>query len=352
MLSVIKLDEREKWDSIVKGFKNYDVYYLANYTKAFKVHGDGEPTLFYYEDGNIKAINVVMKRDVADDQKFIGKILPNTFYDLTTPYGYGGFLVEGNIAENSLKALDYEYSSFCEKEGIISEFVRFHPVLNNNEHAKNFYNVTNLGKTITLPLTSSDEIWNNLSTNKKRWVKKNVEVGVKIYWGRNPELFKQFKQMYDKTMEKNNAKDYYYFNEDFYKSVLHDMSYNSLIFYAVYEEQKVAMVLVIYGENNIHHHLSASVQEFQHLAPTNLLMYEVACWGSENGFNSFHMGGGVGSNEDTLYKFKQGFNKKSNTNFSIGKKIFNVEKYKQLIEIRKMEEGFDESTLFFPLYRM
>jgi Pyruvate/2-oxoacid:ferredoxin oxidoreductase gamma subunit len=36
------------------------VYYLSGYSKAFQLHGDGEPTLFYYEDSNIKAVNVVM----------------------------------------------------------------------------------------------------------------------------------------------------------------------------------------------------------------------------------------------------------------------------------------------------
>ena len=50
MLEIINIDESEKWDSIVKSFSNYDVYYMSGYTKAFKLHGDGEPTLIYYHD--------------------------------------------------------------------------------------------------------------------------------------------------------------------------------------------------------------------------------------------------------------------------------------------------------------
>lgn len=352
MLSIITLNESDKWNEIVKSFKQVDAYYLGHYTNAFKLNGDGEPHLFYFEDLNIRAINVVMKRDIEQDTHFKGKIPPNTFYDLSTPYGYGGFLIEGNITEASLDALNVEYQSFCQKEGIISEFVRFHPVLNNDHHVDRMYDITKRGKTITMSLTSQGHIWANLNSNKKRWIKKAIQSGVEIYWGRNPELFDQFMTMYSKTMDKNDARDYYYFNRDFFKSILHDMKLNAMIFYAVYEEKNIGMVLVLHCNGQLHHHFSASNSDYKHLAVTNLLMYEIACWGSVNGYKTFHLGGGVGSKEDALYRFKEGFNKNSNTIFSIGKKVFNEKIYKELIEIRKFETSFNESNTFFPLYRI
>ena len=352
MISIVTLEEIEKWNHIVKSFKNYDIYYLSNYVKAFKIHGDGEPLLFFYEDENMSAINIAMKRDLATDKRFATEIPPHTFYDLATPYGYGGFLIEGNPTEHSLQALDEKYNSICNKEGIISEIVRFHPVLNNSENVKQLYDVCKLGKTITLTLSSKEEIWKNLNTNKKRWIKKASKSGVEVYWGRSQELFNEFRSMYNETMKKNNAKDYYYFTEEFYQSLFHDMKDHSLIFYALYEGKTIGMVLAIYENGQIHHHLSASDMEFKDLGPTNLLMYEIACWGNENGFKTFHLGGGVGSREDSLYEFKKGFNKNSNTTFSIGKKIFNEEKYNYLMEIRRKEGILDESASFFPLYRV
>lgn len=352
LLTVITIDEIDKWNSIVKGFENYDVYYLAQFTKAFKAIGDGEPTLFYYEDNNIIAMNVAMKRDIESDFNFKGKIPPNAYFDLSTPYGYGGFLIQGNVTKESLMSLNEEYSFICRREGIISEFVRFHPVLNNAEDLNLIYDIMKLGNTITMPLTSQNEIWNNLSTNKKRWIKKEKQVGIEIYWGRDPWLFDKFKKMYYDTMEKNNARDYYYFDQKFFNSVLKDLLYHSIIFYAVYEEKIISMVLVLHCNGQIHHHLSASDQDYQYLASTNLIMYEIANWGCENGYKTFHLGGGVGSKEDNLSRFKSGFNKKSNTIFSIGKKIFNNKRYKELIEIRERERDFAESELFFPLYRI
>lgn len=339
------------WSNIIKKFKKYDVYYLPEYTKAFQIHGDGEPLLFFYEGAEIKAINVVMKRDIAFDEKFEGEIPSNTYFDITTPYGYGGFIIEGEVTKESLELLDEEYSSFCREKGIISEFVRFHPVLNNCEKLKDIYAISQLGKTVTIELSSPEQIWNNLIAKNRNVIRKAKKSGVEVFWGRNPELIEKFIELYNATMDKDNAKDYYYFKKDFYESVLKDLKYNSMIFYALHNGNVIAMSMVMFSNNQMHYHLSASDKEYQHLAPTNLLLYEVACWGAENGYKSFHLGGGLGSKEDSLYKFKKAFNRDSETNFSIGRKIFSTETYNKLIEIRNKENDFSFNNLFFPTYR-
>ena len=70
MLNVYSLEETEKWDEVVHSFAQSDVYYLSGYVKAFALHGDGEPMLFYYENDSVRGINVVMKRDIASDERF------------------------------------------------------------------------------------------------------------------------------------------------------------------------------------------------------------------------------------------------------------------------------------------
>lgn len=323
MLSVISISEVEKWNKIVKSFKCFDVYYLSGYVKAFQIHGDGEPTLFYYEDSKIRAINVVMKRDIKSDKNFTNRLLQGSYFDIATPYGYGGFLIEGNIQEGSLKCLNDEYTSLCRSQGIISEFVRFHPVLNNSKNLDGIYDISKLGRTITMNLNTKEEIWNNLTSKNRNHIRNAIRSGVQIYWGRNSKLFNQFMDLYNTTMDKDNAKDYYYFKKDFYKSILYDLGYNSLIFYAVFEEKVIAMSIILFSNQQMHYHLSASDMEYRHFAPTNLLLYEAACWGCENGYKTFHLGGGLGSKEDSLFEFKKAFNKNSNTYFYVGRKIFN-----------------------------
>lgn len=351
MLEVINIDESDKWDSMVKSFRNYDAYYLSGYTKAFKLHGDGEPKLIYYHDEEIRAINVVMIRDIAEDKRFKDKIETKSLFDITTPYGYGGFIIEGNPNDNNLKEFNKEYSNYCRSKNIISEFVRFHPVLKNSKFNNEIYDVIDLGKTITVDLVSKEQIWNDLSSKNRNVIRKAIKSGVEIYWGRSSELINEFIPLYNATMNKDNATDYYYFNKEFYKSVLDDLRYNSLIFYALYNQKVISMSMILFGNESMHYHLSASDRVYQNLAATNLLLYEAACWGCENGYKSFHLGGGLASKEDSLFKFKKAFNKNSETYFSIGKKIFDQEKYDELIEIRLQENEFDIDTTFFPKYR-
>jgi len=123
MISVIKINEGIKWDTIVKSFKNYDVNYMSGYARAFQLHGEGESMLVYYDDGETRAMNVVMKRDIATDSVFKGKLPLDTYFDLSTPYGYGGFWIEGK----GIQAVNDAYDEYCRKMGYVSEFVRFHP---------------------------------------------------------------------------------------------------------------------------------------------------------------------------------------------------------------------------------
>ena len=73
-LEVYTLEQSEQWDAIVRSFNEHDVYWLSGYVRAFEIHGDGKPLLFYYNSGDTRGINVVMKRDIAFDAHFKGKI--------------------------------------------------------------------------------------------------------------------------------------------------------------------------------------------------------------------------------------------------------------------------------------
>lgn len=351
MLSVISIDESNKWNEVVRSFGDYDVYYLNEYTKAFKIHGDGEPILFYYEVKDTRAMNVVMRREVESDRNFREKIPKGTHFDLITPYGYGGFLIEGDKSVNNIKLLNSEYGDYCINNGIISEFVRFHPLLENYKNLDEIYDILTLGKTVSIALKSTEQIWNDFTSKNRNMIRKAKKSGVEIYCGLNSEIFDEFIRLYNATMDKDNAKDYYYFKKDFYDSILKDLRGNALIFYAVFEKKIISMSIILFANQHVHYHLSASEREYLHLAPTNLLLYEVACWGCENGFKTFHLGGGLGSNEDSLYKFKKAFNRNSDNTFAIGRKIFDYEKYNNLIEIRKQDYNFKDNKLFFPRYR-
>ena len=100
------------------------------------------------------------------------------------------------------------------------------------------------------------------------------------------------------------------------------------------------------ANGRLNYHLSGSRRAYQHLAPTNLLLCEAANAGSAHGCRTFHLGGGVGSGEDSLFKFKRAFYKGELNHFYIGRKILNQAAYDALLQIRgSVDSGF------FPAYR-
>ncbi len=343
MIQVFTLAESKQWDEIVKSFKQHDVYWLSGYVKAFQLHGDGEPLLIYYSDDVVKGINVVMKRDISKDSHFRGLLPPNEYFDFATPYGYGGWLTEG---ENTEKLFS-EYEKWCCDNGIISEFVRFHPVADNQGFSEGAYEVIALGQTVAMKLDSPDVIWANIISKNRNMIRKAEKSGIEIHMGDSKELYEKFPEIYNQTMDRDNATDYYYFKSDFYESIRQDLGDNSKIFYAVKDGEIIAVSIIIYENGYLNYHLSGSLAEYRNLAPSNLLLYKAALWGNEIGCKSFHLGGGVGSGEDNLFKFKRAFYRGDDLcRFYIGKKIFIKEKYDELVNMRENVEGN-----FFPKYR-
>ncbi|MBQ4438528.1 GNAT family N-acetyltransferase [bacterium] len=342
-LTVYTLDQSEHWDNVVRSFREYDVYWLSGYIKAFKIHGDGEPLLFFYDGGTTRGINVVMKRDVANDIHFIGKLPEGHYFDFATPYGYGGWIIEGeNTAE-----LFSAYENWIEKNGVISEFVRFHPMVKNHENCAKYYDVIKLGEVVHMDLSSPEGIWNNIISKNRNMIRKAVKNGIRIYNGRFPEIYEKFRSIYNGTMDKDNAEEYYYFKPDFYASVLDDLPQNAQVFWAEKDSQVIAASIMIGANGYLNYHLSGSLREFSSLAPGNLILYTAALWGCANGYRTFYLGGGVGSGEDSLFKFKRAFYKGDLNHFYIGKKIFDQEKYDELLRLRS---DVDNKT-FFPQYR-
>ena len=342
MISIYNIDQSKTWDNIVMGFTHYDVYFLSGYVKAFMRHGDGDPQLLYYEADGLRAIYVYMKRITTIEG----------YYDSVTPYGYGGVLFEGDTSEENLQAFWKAYVEKMKETGIVDNFVRYHPVLANAIPMKAISTVIDLGKTVAFDLASPEVIWQNITSKNRNVIRKAEKNGIEIHHGKDLKLFQDFKRIYNATMEKDHAEQYYFFEDAFYESIHRDMYDNYEMFYAVKDGQIIAMSIMLFANNQMHYHLSGSMMEYRNLAPSNLLLYKAALWGYEQGFKTFHLGGGVGSGEDNLYKFKAAFNRNSEYQFSIGKEIFDQDKYNELVTLRAGQDpAFDLDSHFFPLYR-
>ena len=144
-------------------------------------------------------------------------------------------------------------------------------------------------------------------------------------------------------MKKNSADEYYYFDESYFRSQI-ELKENACFFYALREGHPIAAAIVYYNDRFMHYHLAGSYSEYRKFAPSNLLLYEAACWASGQGIKKFHLGGGM-TQDDSLFGFKKQFNKFGRLPFVIGRTVFDNEKYRALLEMRKkLDPDFDENN--------
>ncbi|MEJ8767642.1 peptidoglycan bridge formation glycyltransferase FemA/FemB family protein [Oceanobacillus sp. HCA-5259] len=323
-----------------------DIYFDENYGRLYEKIEKGQCHYFNYESDYGKVYHMFIKREIPI------KINDTVYYDLVTPYGYGGPLIiefiEGQ-KDTLLKEFEEEFSKYCENNNIVSEFVRFHPIFNNSDEFKSVYNVNYIRDTVgTDLLTYDDPFQSEFSKSCRKNVRKALKNGVHFKVTENPSDISSFKKIYYSTMDRNNASDYYYFDDDYFNKCLELFPENLLTVEAIYNDTTIAMGFYFIYDKIIHIHLSGTLSEYLYLSPAYILRYAVTLWGKENGYEMIHHGGGrTNASDDGLYLFKKQFGKNTNFEFKIGKKIWNSEVYNSLCEVTNVEKN----TNFFPAYR-
>ncbi len=350
MLQVYGAADREIWNKIIKSFANWDIYYLYEYANSFMVHGDGSIHLIYFEYYDQRLCYVVMEKDIADSNQFSNCLEQGVYYDWETPYGYGGPLVEGILSAKAQRLFVEELTQYCKEKHVVSQFLRFHPLLKNFEVLSDFVETRYLRDTIFMDTTADAAgIMQNMDSKNRNMVRKAKKNGVTIV-RRDIADVDDFIPMYNETMRKNGADEYYTFGKEYFYS-LQKMNENACVFYAMHDGNSISGSIIYYNDKFAHYHLSGSYTEYRKYSPSNLLLYEVACWANEKGIERFHLGGGM-AQDDSLFGFKKQFNKNGRAPFVVGRTIFDENAYRNLLGIREKQDSyFDRENGFMIQYR-
>ena len=302
---------------------------------------------FESEDGIIT--NLFMKRRISID---LGD--GKTYYDLTTPYGYGGPVIHSLRDDVSKEVLINEYmndfGAYVKQNDIVSEFVRFHPIIGNGVDFRKAYDSIYDRKTVGTNLTFDDVIKEEFSKHKRKDIKKilsNPDISYIV--DEHPESLEDFLEIYYSTMDRDNASDYYYFDGSYFSELLRRFP-NKIITCKVFLKEKLISMGVYFRYGKLMHaHLSGTLNEYLSYSPAYILKYAMALYGHEKGCSVIHYGGGSSRDpENGLYKFKKDFGKNTDFDFYIAKKIWNKDIYERLCE----KTGADVSSDFFPAYRV
>jgi len=345
-ITEVSIDNREEWNCIVRSFKDYDVFYLNEYVLAFMNEDkkNGVPVLLVYEKNNDRAINVVFKRDIAKDEKLSDKLPENTYFDLISPYGYGGFW--GEISDYEM--LNEAYNEYCVSQKYVCEFVRFE--LFSDYHKYYDGHVETRTHNVVRSLdTSIDELWMDFKQKVRKNVKRAQKNELEILVENDGSHLDEFLEIYSSTMDRSNAQQQYYFSRAFYET-LNEMHDNVVYFHVVYQGKVISTELVIYGAENCYSYLGGTNSEYFELRPNDFLKFEIIKWAHEKGLKNFVLGGGYGA-DDGIFQYKTCLAPNGIVDFYIGRKVFDKQIYEELVELRAQDNPSCREAAFFPQYR-
>ena len=294
-----------EWDGL-----ELDAYYRRPYVESAALLDGGRPFLLEHEGAFFAGIE-------RDDPR-----------DVVTPYGYGGPTGDGFWDA---------YENWARERGVVSTFVRFHPLLANQRGAP--IHVEELAPTVAWRVERERDLLAGLHFKHRNKVRKAENAGATVAAATG---LGGFVELYEDTMRRIDADGFYLF-EPAYWERLGELPLAR--FDAEIDGEVVASALCLATPPWLHYHLSGTTDAGRSTGASTLVLLEAARWAQAQGYDRFHLGGGLGGKADSLHHFKARFDPEGLVPAAVGKAIHDEDAY---CELSGGEGGYGG---FFPAYR-
>ena len=321
--------EPERWDDVLRAAGVTDVYYSRGFVAASAAIVGAEPVLLRLGDGDAGAV-------------FFACLLRRDPTDVVTPYGYGGPV--GTGADPPLAAFPAAYQAWCEQRGAIASFVVFHPLLGNADSpASAGFRRSALTGTVAWPLTGPD-LLAAMHRHHRRVIRRAQSAGYEGAVEPAAADLDEFVGVYEQSMRRAGASPFYYFPRSYWEALASAVAPVRVDVRA--RGRLLASVLGIGSPPWLHYHLGGAADAARGTGASHLALYSLACWGREQGFETLHLGGGVGGRDDSLLEFKLRFAPGGRVAIAVGKAVHDLAAY-----LRLSGAAAVDWDAFFPGYR-
>jgi serine/alanine adding enzyme len=321
------------WDGLLADVGVTDVYFRRAYLESAALIGQGAPVFLHLPDTGI--VFPVLLRDAG-----------RGYHDAGTPMGYGGPVAAGD--DPPVADFFDAYERWCAERRVVATFARFHPVLGNQELAEGRWHVESIGHSIGWRIEGRDpeEVFAGLDAHHRRVVRKARRAGVEIVPAIPADELEGFIDLYGETMRRREAAAFYHFPEEYWLHLANELSDALLRFDAYEDGELAASILCLSSPPLLHYHLGASSERGQSLGANHVLFCETGAWAAVHGYSLFHLGGGVGGFEDSLYEFKRRFDPDGRLLATLGKAVHDRDAYLGLSHASEVDYAG-----YFPAYR-
>tara|TARA_B110000003_G_scaffold262871_1_gene285972 strand:- start:425 stop:1237 length:813 start_codon:yes stop_codon:yes gene_type:complete len=254
------------------------------------------------------------------------------------------------------------FLAHAQKKGVVSEFVRFSPMLNSEQVLYRSACSANLHswlhqETTVVHLQGSIGYPTGCSKRHRRKCKKAIAQGVECNLYEKGEvtdqIMNEFVALYHETMTRLDADHYYLFPHEYFRVLLSELADYIFICVVRLDARPIAAGLFLIFNDCVHYHLGASSDEGRACGGNDLMFKSVFEAVKQDGQAFVHLGGGMHKN-DGLSSFKLSMSPHQ-FQWYLGKSVINETKYWELTKEHARLCEVEIETLqkldYFPLYR-
>ena len=291
----------------------HDVYHLPGYVDVDARRVGGQAVAYRYREGSRVLLQPLILRQVpgTDPDDHDAGPLPGPVLDAISPYGYSGPVSDAPLADDGFWRRACEALPGClAGAGVVSCFVRLHPLLPPRLDAlARVGRLVQHGHTVTIDLRAEEQgQWAQVRPNHRRQINRARRSGITVSlddWSRMGE----FVDAYHETMTRVGASPEYFFDREYFGGLHAALGEGAHLAIAEREGEMLAGGLFLSHAGILQYHLGATRTEHLPEQPIKLIFDDVRRWAGELGWTDFHLGGGVGGSEDSLFHFKAGFSR-------------------------------------------
>lgn len=261
--------------------------------------------------------------------------------DWQSAYGYGGPLVH-DLGRTALAQAWQALDGVALTRQVVAEFIRFHPVLGNQQ---SYPGTVRQDRQVVLIDLGVADLLMSYSGRARTAIRKALRDGLRADWEDPADACAVFPEFYRRSMREIGAGDFYQFGDDYFQAIL--ALPGSRVLSVWQGNERLSMGLFLFGPCQVEYHLSGTSPQGRLLGATNLLLHTVACLAQAAGCRWLYLGGGSSTNaDDPLLRFKSSF-AGANHSFSFGYRIYDSLAYQHLRETRPVQAAASRRVLFY-----
>lgn len=346
---VLQTAQEQEWKGVLAQVTQHDFYHLAAYHRLAEERGEGTAHLFAHRDGGYTIALPLLLRPVEADGG-------ETWSDATSVYGYAGPLAShADMPASVVRDFQEALKVALAERRVVAVFSRLHPLIPQTGMLDGLGDCRPEGATVSIDLTLPPEAQRaQYRSSMRTGLNKLRREGLVCLRDGAKRHLPEFTGIYHQTMRRVNAHGSYFFEPEYFTRLASGLGPALELFVVTFNGAVIAGALFTICDGIVQFHLCGTGDDFVKLAPTTLLIDTVRLWANDRGARALHLGGGVGSAEDSLFRFKAGFSDRRHS-FSTWRWVLEPDAYRELCERharRHAGQGVRwTSADYFPQYR-